>query len=278
MELLQLRYFYESAESGSFAKTAERHYVPPSSVSASVKRLEQELGCQLFDRRSNRIVLNEKGRQLRSSLSIVFDELESVQRSFFEKKGEAVCLRLLVKGIRTRITRGIIEYRKVHPDTYFEMNFDFDAEPDAYDLIIDEASDRYTEYSRCVLCTVRVLISAALDHPLAGQHLTLRQLRHQPFVTMGEGSRMHQILLRACQNAGFMPKIVIQTNDATCYARCIAAGMGLAPVKYNGERKTSVYLQIDDFDEQQNFYIYYRENALCKEAREFLAFLRRMPQ
>ena len=59
--MLQLRYFYESAKTESFAKTAEKYMVPASSVSASVKRLEQELETSLFDRTSNKIKLNDKG-------------------------------------------------------------------------------------------------------------------------------------------------------------------------------------------------------------------------
>ena len=51
MELLQLRYFYESAKNENFAKTAEKYMVPASSISASVKRLEEELGCQEPSRR-----------------------------------------------------------------------------------------------------------------------------------------------------------------------------------------------------------------------------------
>ena len=63
MEMLQLRYFYESAMEESFSKTARKYMVPVSSVSASVKRLEQELGVELFTRTGNRILLTEKGKQ-----------------------------------------------------------------------------------------------------------------------------------------------------------------------------------------------------------------------
>ena len=48
MELLQLRYFYESAKNQSFSKTSEKYMVPLSSVSASIKRLEQEIKTDLF--------------------------------------------------------------------------------------------------------------------------------------------------------------------------------------------------------------------------------------
>ena len=43
MEILQLRYFFESAKNESFTKTAEKFMVPPSSVSASVRLLENSL-------------------------------------------------------------------------------------------------------------------------------------------------------------------------------------------------------------------------------------------
>ena len=53
MELLQLRYFYESADNENFSRTADKYMVPPSSVSMSIKKLENELGCELFERSAN---------------------------------------------------------------------------------------------------------------------------------------------------------------------------------------------------------------------------------
>ena len=61
MEFLQLRYFYETAQNENLAKTAEKFMVPASSVSASIKRLENELGAKLFERSANRILFNENG-------------------------------------------------------------------------------------------------------------------------------------------------------------------------------------------------------------------------
>ena len=69
MEFLQLRYFYESARTQSLSKTASKYMVPASSVSASIKRLEGELGCQLFERTANRITLSESGKRLHSNPS-----------------------------------------------------------------------------------------------------------------------------------------------------------------------------------------------------------------
>ena len=46
MELLQLTYFCDAAETENFSRTAQRFTVPPSNISQSIKRLETELHPQ----------------------------------------------------------------------------------------------------------------------------------------------------------------------------------------------------------------------------------------
>ncbi len=48
MEVLQLRYFCDSARTQNFSLTAKKFMVPPSAVSQSIRRLEKELGFVLF--------------------------------------------------------------------------------------------------------------------------------------------------------------------------------------------------------------------------------------
>ena len=102
MEILQLRYFFDSAKTESFAKTAEKYMVPPTSVSASVKRLEIELGCKLFDRSCNRIMLNSNGKRLRESLTLIFDELDKMVESLSAPDADTREIKLLVRGMRKK--------------------------------------------------------------------------------------------------------------------------------------------------------------------------------
>ena len=63
MELLQLRYFQTVARLESITLAAEHHLVPQSSMSQTIRRLENDLGgIKLFDRKNGRIYLNEQGR------------------------------------------------------------------------------------------------------------------------------------------------------------------------------------------------------------------------
>ena len=279
MEILQLQYFYDSARNESFAKTAERYMVPASSVSASIKRLERELGCRLFDRHTNRITLNENGKRLQRSVGVIFDEIDRIRSELGFCESEGGTIRLLIRSIRNEITDAIISYRKSHPEIRFETVFDMSEEnTEPYDMIIDEHTDRYEGYRKFELYSARVRIKASPDSPLAGRTLTMSQLRHQSFVTMGKESNLHKILLRACKNAGFTPSIVMETNDAQCYGKCISGGMGIGLARERTRPSSigskSVYLKVIDFDERQTFYGYYKDTGVGKHITEFIEFLR----
>ncbi|MBQ9131551.1 MAG: LysR family transcriptional regulator [Clostridia bacterium] len=276
MELLQLQYFYDTSKTENFAKTAEKYLVPPSSVSASVKRLEKELGCRLFDRHANRILLNENGRMLQSHLCLVFEELEQAKSKLNPNGERNTQINILVRSLRHSLTNAIIRYRGLHPEVTFCMDFDLDQiDANNYDLIIDERNDNLCEMKRMELCSTRIYIHASSSNPLCGRTLTMSQLSHQPFVTMGKNSNLYKILLRACKSTGFTPNVVVETNDSNCYARCIAEGIGigLSRTKNPGSPNTQT-LFITDFDERQTFYLYYRQDEKKRSIIEFIEFLK----
>ncbi|MBR5156948.1 MAG: LysR family transcriptional regulator [Clostridia bacterium] len=274
MEILQLRYFFESAKNENFAKTAEKYMVPTTSVSASVKRLEQELGCKLFDRLSNRIILNENGKRLRQSLCLVFSELDEAVDSLSKAEEDSREIKMLVRAMRSNITDYIIEYKERHPNIAFKTVFDF-AETDfeKYDIIIDEKTDAYSEYEKFELCTMRLRMKVKAGSPLSGRRLVLKQLSNQPFISMGEQSNMHKILMRNCNRAGFTPNIVVQSNDINCYDKLVESGIGIG---LGRERLNDAadYLDITDFDERYTVYGYYKKHADYGNVRHFLNFLK----
>jgi len=275
MELLQLKYFFESAKNENFAKTAKKFMVPSSSVSAAIKRLETEFGCSLFDRKSNRIVLNENGRRLQKSLCVVFDELEQVALDFAVKEKDESEIKLLVRTMRAIVTDEIIKFNKRFPSVKFKTSFDFsETDYDKYDIIIDEITDNYIDFERFELCSFNIGIKAPADSPLANQPLRLSQLSGQYFITMGEDACLYRMLLKACIKAGFTPNIIIQTNDASCYYKCVDAGMGLSLARRLNKNSNATFLQVTDFDERQTAYVYYKKHSDRINVENFVRFLK----
>lgn len=79
MELLQMKYFKAVAECGKINKAAAELFVSSPALSASISRLEKDLGVKLFERSNNRIVLNEQGRIFLSYVNRIFSNLESAK-------------------------------------------------------------------------------------------------------------------------------------------------------------------------------------------------------
>ena len=276
LEFLQLRYFYESAKTESLAKTAQKYMVPASSVSAAIKRLEEELGCALFDRTANRIALNECGRRLQRSLHVIFGELEGVVE---ELRGgtQAREVRILVRALRAKVTEAIIRYKQQYVGARFSLTSDFEAaDPSDFDVIIDAASPRYAQYESFEWCRQRILLYAAAQSPLCRRTLTLPQLADQDFVAMSPNGNQYRMLIAACEQAGFSPRILAQINDAACFFKFIASGVAIGVA---GEQSVSadagLYpLRVADFKEQQTVCVYYRREGLDAPTRRFIDFLR----
>lgn len=77
MEIQQLRHLQAAANSQSYAQAAKKCFTSRQNIAHSVKTLEGEVGTPLFERKGNRMVLTEEGRQV----AYVVDEvLERVDR------------------------------------------------------------------------------------------------------------------------------------------------------------------------------------------------------
>ena len=79
MEMLQLIYFCDAAQTENFSKTAKKYLVPPSNISQSIKRLENELETPLFERQANKIKLNNSGLLFYKNAKSALELLENAK-------------------------------------------------------------------------------------------------------------------------------------------------------------------------------------------------------
>ena len=279
MEILQLKYFNETAKNESIVKTAHKFLVPPSSVSATIKRLEEELGASLFDRSSNRIVLNEKGRQFFKTANLILSELEEATANLNNQNDDKRQINILAKANRGKIIGKIIDFNSKRPQPSFKVDLDFEeTNYEKYQIIIQDKGDFDSDYECFMLSQYNIKLVASAQNPLCDRPLSLKHLKGLPFVTTGENKNGYQIFKKACERMGFTPELKIECNDYQCYDRCIKSDAGLGVTLATDTSflsPTMKYLDIQDFSEKITIYVYYKKQDYYGNVKDFIEFLKK---
>jgi DNA-binding transcriptional LysR family regulator len=278
MEMLQLRYFYDSAMGESFSKTAQKYMVPVSSVSASVKRLEQELGVTLFERTGNRVLLNEKGRQFLSVVSNTLSQLDMGVSALSAGPAQKETLTILVRCIRQTIVRQTLNFQKLYPSVFFKLAFEDTPENyDKYDLIISTPSEDLSNYEHFRLREYAIRVEALETDPLCQRTVTLDQLRDRLFVTTNTQRGSFEIFSHACKRKGFTPKVFLECDDYNCRNLAVMSGTCLG-LTYGNTMSSSLpnvqFLNVSDFNARTECDVYYKKENYSGNVKLFLDLLK----
>ena len=122
MELTQLKYFYVAAECGQITKAAEKLHIAQPALTQSVKRLENELGVKLFERRGRSVALSRCGEYLHRQLGVVLKTLERIPDDLTRIADlEENTIRVNIIAASLLVTELIIKYKKLNPDIKFHL-------------------------------------------------------------------------------------------------------------------------------------------------------------
>ncbi len=93
MTLQELRYYVAVADTGHFARAAERCHVSQPTLSVQLKKLEDYLGVTLFDRSLRRVTPTPVGREILRAARAIVEEAERI-RALARAQGALESLRL----------------------------------------------------------------------------------------------------------------------------------------------------------------------------------------
>ncbi|MEV4524899.1 LysR substrate-binding domain-containing protein [Streptosporangium sp. NPDC049304] len=239
MEMRQLEYFVAVAEERNFTRAAERVHISQSGVSAQIRRLERELGAELFDRSARTATLTVAGKAALEHARAALAAVEALGQAVDEVSG-------LVRG---RLTVGMIVGCTVTP--LFDALAAFHrAHPGVELSLLEDNSDRLVEAVRAgtvdlalvgtatappdgldalTIISERLVAAVPANHPLAGQRrITLRELLRHPLVCMPPGTGLRTVFDRACAARDLQPIITMQAGAADAVADLATRGLAVA--------------------------------------------------
>ena len=266
MELLQLTYFCDAAATQNFSRTAKRYNVPPSNISQSIKRLEEELGVTLFSRSANRVALNSRGELFYRDVSTALALLERAGNAARGAQ-EEVTLRLGIRIARRVAMRTVSAFQHAYPGVNIVAEHGDHTQNDDFDLIISDSSFSHPDFVKGRAFREDILLAARRGLLPQRERLTAADVMDKPFITMSANYSMHTITREICRDLGFQPRIALQGEDPVYIRRCVSLGLGLAFVpalSWHGQFGDEVELYtLGDYG--RDICIFCRRNAYAPE-------------
>lgn len=124
MDENQKKYFRTLCDTKNITKASEALYVSRQALSASVKKMEEELGVSLFVRKKEGVTLTEYGEMLQRCLSEQDALWQKMLRRMQEKRREEkTVIRVAMSGVTIASSEynHVLDFEKTHPGVSIEF-------------------------------------------------------------------------------------------------------------------------------------------------------------
>lgn len=233
------------AEHGTVTAAAQTLYLSPSAASQQLAALEAEVGHALLERRGRTVRLTATGTVLAAHATKIAAQLEQAEADMAAcSAGVAgeVTIAAFASAITEVVAPAMAALRERAPQVRIRVK---DAEGHASRrLLIDGAVDiavtvAYQDVPgqsgeqllREPLYAEPFDVVLPSGHPLAeAPKVDLADLAEDPWITPWPGNPVHDVVLRACEEACFQPRVECLADDSRAVCALVSAGAGVALV------------------------------------------------
>jgi molybdate transport repressor ModE-like protein len=244
LDARRLRVLLEVARTGSLAAAAGQLGYTASAVSQQLRALERELGTPVIERRGRGVALTQPGVALVAHAQRIVDALGAAEAEVEAIAGlRAGVLRLgwFSTAGAVLVPRAIARFRERHPGVELVLE---EADPDecarrllegeldlavVYEFRLDPPLP--AELRLSPLLEDRLHVALPAGHRLAQRRrIRMAELADETWIQGVRHGSTVATLPAACREAGFEPRIALQTDNPMAWQGLVAAGVGVAVV------------------------------------------------
>lgn len=254
-DIRRLALLVEVVEQGSITAAAELMMYTPSAVSQQLRKLEQEVGQPLLNRRSRGVVPTEAGQVLAGHARKIVGQMRAAQSDLDQiaglKRGSLTIgtfstlagsfLPVVIRAFKKRYPAIGLSVRSARFD---DLVSDLQSGITGLCLLWDYPWNRFQDDSIRITEVFQesTVLLVSRGHPLAGRdEIRMEELRKESWIVRAEAHPVVEVLQRSAHEAGFEPTIGFLANDYQEAQAMVSVGMGVAMVP-----KTAVALQHPD--------------------------------
>jgi len=285
MDLRQLKFFLEIADCGGFTKAAEKLFIAQSALSTAIKKLEEELGAELFNRQNKRITLTYEGE-------IFALRAREILRSVDSAAQEIAGLKSLIKGeVRVGLTpmlssfffpKILAAFKHQYPSLQISVqgdsawNIQRKIETGEIDLgiIAGEVPDGLDSHH---ILREEVVACVSRSHPLAGnKKLPAKTLLSQPLLQFKAGYAIRELIDDIARREGIGTVTAAESNIFSLLKNLAKEELGVAFLLKMAAAGTPNEVAVISCDPQiyLNHFIAWKKNTRLSPAnRAFVDFL-----
>lgn len=232
MDILQLKYFLEVARTEHVTHSARNLRIAQPALTQSIKRLETELGVELFARAGRNIRLTPAGAYLRDRIAPAMEILETAPedvRAF--AAGEAGTVKVGIFSASNVVVDAITAYRASFPAVNFRITQDeFESACDiTVSTVMPSSSNTRGEgiaVGEGTLFCERIGI-AVPESSSFGDVVSLDELADEPFVCLAGSRRLREVCDALCAGRAFHPRIGFESDNPAVVRKVIGLGLGV---------------------------------------------------
>lgn len=244
MQINQLIHFVTIADKESFTTAANELHIAQPSLSASIKRLENEIGFTLIDRSSRTFKLTAEGRSF-------YDEANKFVMHHRQVTDAAVNLKTkginhisisLIESVKSWFPEIVKAYREKNTGTRIKIDHALsiaEIEKSFNDYNVNLAiTNQFIENDKIIsipLYEESLIVALPKNNQFSGQKdVTLKDISDMPLIISHDGYQTRTEIVRAFNRIGLQANIGFEIERFELTSEFIKQGLGIAilPEKY----------------------------------------------